>query len=85
MCLDSPLRQVPLHLSDLEMNWTSSFLVQSDQVVIVLHLFLAPVCTVKPAEREFAHRPSPSPEAVSRCSQQNRRSTQNSVGGRTGF
>ena len=28
------------------MNWTSSFLVQSDQVVIVLHLLLAPVCTV---------------------------------------
>ena len=67
------------------MNWTSSFLVQSDKLVIVLHLLLAPVYTVvKPAEREFAHRPSPSREVVSRCSQQNRRSTLYSVSGRTG-
>ena len=43
---------------------------------IVLHLLLAPVGTVvKPAEHEVAHRPSPSSEAVSRCSPQNRKST----------
>ena len=65
------------------MNWTSSFLVQCDKLSIVLHLLLAPVGTVvKPAEHEFAHRPSPSPEAVSQCSQQNRGSTLCSVGGR---
>ena len=56
MCLDSTffglktMRQVSLYLSDLEMNWTSSFLVQSDKLAIVLHLLLAPVGTVvKPA------------------------------------
>ena len=77
-------RQVSLHLSDLEMNWTSSFLVQSDKLAIVLHLLLAPVATVvKPAEHEVAHRLSPSPGAVSRCFPQNRRSTLCSVGGRT--
>ena len=38
ICLDSTyfglkaMRQVPLYLSDLEMNWTSSFLVQSDKL-----------------------------------------------------
>ena len=65
MCLDSTysglktLRQVSLYLSDLERNCTSSFLVQSDKLAIVLHLLLAPVGTVvKPAEHEFAHRPS---------------------------
>ena len=53
--------------------------------MIVAHFLLTPVGIVaKPAEHEFAHRPSPSPEAVSRCSQQNRRSTACSVGGRTG-
>ena len=48
------LRQVSLYLSViLEMNWTSSFLVQSDKLVIVLHLFFPPVGTVvKPAEHE---------------------------------
>ena len=56
------MRQVSLYLSDLEMNWTSSFLVQSDKLAIVLHLLLAPVGTaVKPAEHEVAHRPSPIP------------------------
>ena len=79
-----PTRKVSMNLSDLEMNWTSSFLVQSDKLVIVLHLLLAPLYTVvKPAEREFAHRRSPSLEVVSRCSQQNRRSTLYSVSGRT--
>ena len=44
------------------MNWTSSFLFQSDKLAIVLHLLLAPASTVtRPAEHEFAHRPSPSP------------------------
>ena len=58
------------------MNWTSSFLVQSDKLAIVLHLLLAPVSTVvKVAEHEVARRLGPSPGAVSRCSQQNRRST----------
>ena len=67
MCLDSTysglkrLRQVSLYrqvspylrLSELQMNWTSSFLVQSGKLVIVLHLLLAPVETVvKPAEHE---------------------------------
>ena len=77
-------RQVSLYLTDLEMNWTSSFLVQSDNLAIVLHLLLAPVATVvKPAEHEVAHGLSPSPGAVSRCFPQNRRSTLCSVGGRT--
>ena len=53
--------------------------------MIVPHLLLAAVGTVvKPAQHEFANRPSPSPETVSRCSQQNRRSTLCSVGGRIG-
>ena len=74
------------HLLRLTSTWTSSFLVQSDQLAIVPHLLLAPLGTVvKPAQHEFACRPSPSPEAVSRCSQQNRRSTLCSVGGSTGF
>ena len=30
------MRQVSLYLSDLEMNWTLSFLVQSDKLAIVL-------------------------------------------------
>ena len=52
MCLDSTyfglntMRQISLYLSDLEMNRTSSFLVQSDKLAIVLHLLLAPVRTV---------------------------------------
>ena len=52
MCLDSTssglktLRQDSLYLSDVEMNGTSSFLVQSDKLAIVLHLLLAPVGTV---------------------------------------
>ena len=49
-------RQVSLYVSDLEMNWTSSFLVQSDKLAIVLRLLLAPVSTVvKPAVHEVAH------------------------------
>ena len=58
------------------MNWTSSFLVQSDKLATGLHLLLAPVGTVvKPAEHEVAHRLSPIPGAVSRCFPLNRRST----------
>ena len=71
--LDSPFfglettRQVSLSLSDLEMNWTSSFLFQSDMLAIVLHLLLAPVGTVvKPAEHGVVRRLSPFPGA-SRC------------------
>ena len=49
------------------MNWTSSFLVQSDKLAIVLHLLLAPVGTVvKPAEHEVVRHRSPLPVA-SRC------------------
>ena len=66
MCLDSTfsglktMRQVSLYLSDLEMNWTSSFLVQSDKLAIVLHLLLALVGTVvKPAEHEVVRHRSP--------------------------
>ena len=75
VCLDSTysglktLRQVSLYLrlSDLEMNWTSSFLVQGDKLAIVLHLLLAPVGTVvKPAEFEVVRHQSPLPVA-SRC------------------
>ena len=67
------------------MKWTSRFLVQSDKLAIGPHLLVAPTFTVvKTAERESAHRPSPSPGAVSRCFQQIRRSTLCSVGGRTG-
>ena len=62
------MRQVSLYLSDLEMDWTSSFLVESDKLAIVLHLLLAPVGTVaKPAEHEVAHRSSPIPERCRRC------------------
>ena len=61
------LRQISLFLSDLEMNWASSFLVQSDKLAIVLHLLLAPEGTVvKLAEHEVVRRQSPIPGA-SRC------------------
>ena len=59
------------------MNWTYSFLVQIDKVVIVLYLLLAPVGTVvRPAEHEVAHLLGPRPVFS--------RSTPRSVGGRTG-
>ena len=68
LCLDSTyfglktMRQVPLYLSGLAMNWTSSFLVHSDTLAIVLHLLLAPVGTVvKPAEHQVVRRLSPTP------------------------
>ena len=69
------LRQVSLYrqvslflrLSDLETSWTSIFLVQSDKLVIVLHLLLAPVGTVvTPAEHEVVRHQSPTPGAL-RC------------------
>ena len=73
MCLDSTyfgfktMRQVSLYLSDLEINWTSHCLVQSDELAIVLHLLLAPADTVvKPKEHEVVRRLSPIPGA-SRC------------------
>ena len=67
------------------MNWTPSFLVQSDKLAIVEQLLLAPVRTVvKPAEHVVARRLSQSPEAVSRRFPLNRRSTPCAVGGRTG-
>ena len=57
------MRQVSLYLSDLEMNWTSSFLFQSDKLAIVLHLLLVIVGTVvKQAEHEVV-RLSPIPGA----------------------
>ena len=66
------------------MNWTSSFLVQSDKLAIVPHLLLAPVGTVvKPQEHEVAHRLRPILGAVSRCFPLNRWSTLLSIGGRT--
>ena len=68
MCLDSTyfglktMRQVSLCLSDLDMTWTSSFLIHSEKLAIVLHLLLAPVgIVVKPAEHEVVRRPSPIP------------------------
>ena len=52
------LRRVSLYISDLEMKWISSFVVQSDKLAIVLHLLLGPVGTVvMPTEHEVAHRP----------------------------
>ena len=60
MCLDSTysglktLRQVSLYLSDLEMNWTSSFLVQNDKLAIVLHWLF--VMNVRLRERRDAFR-----------------------------
>ena len=40
--------------SDLETNWTSSLLLQSDKLAILPHLLLAPMNTVvKPAEHDF--------------------------------
>ena len=70
------LRQVSMYLLDLEMNWTSSSLVQSDELAIVQHLLLAPVSTVvKPADHEVSHRLSPSPGAMSRRFPVNRGST----------
>ena len=54
------MRQVSVYLSDLEMNWTSSFLVQRDKLAIVVHLLLASVGTVvKPVDHEVTRRPSP--------------------------
>ena len=68
------------YLADPEMNWTSSFLLKSDKLAMVPHLPVAPGGTVeKPAEHESGHRPSPSPEEVSRCFPQNRRSKPCSV------
>ena len=47
------MHPVSPYLSDPEMNWTSSFLLQSDKLAIVPHLPLALVGTVgKPAEDE---------------------------------
>ena len=75
MCLDSTysdlktLQQVSLYrqASDLEMHWTSNFLVQGEKLVIVLHLLLAPVPTVvKPADHEVIRHRSLFP-VVSRC------------------
>ena len=64
--------RVSPYLADPEMNWTSSFLLKSDKLAIVPHLPLAPGGTVgQPAEHESGHRPSPSPEEVSRCFPQN--------------
>ena len=49
------MRQISLYLSDLEMNWTSNFLVRSDKLVIVLQLLLAPVSTVvNPIDHDIA-------------------------------
>ena len=54
------MRQVSQYLSDLEMNWTSSLIVQRGELAIVVHLVLAPVGTVvKPGDHEVPHRPSP--------------------------
>ena len=73
MCLDSTYlglkttRQLALYLSNLEMNWTSSFLFQSAKLAIVLYWLLAPAGTVvKPAEHEVVRRLSLIPGA-SRC------------------
>ena len=44
-------RQVSLYLTDLEMNWTSSFLVQSDKLAIVLHLLPEAVSRCFPQNR----------------------------------
>ena len=45
-----------------ELDWTSSFLVQSDKLTIVLHLLLAPIGTVvRPAEHIVVRRLSPIP------------------------
>ena len=65
------------------MNWTSSFLPQSEKLAIGPHLLLAPACTVaKPAEHGVVRHESPTHEGVSQCSQQNLRSTLYSVCGR---
>ena len=66
------------------MNLTPSFLLQSDKLVIGLHLLLSPARTVlKPAEHEFAHHPNPIQEEASQCYEQNRKSKLHSVCGRT--
>ena len=65
------------------MKWQSSFLLQSDKLAIVPRLPLAAEGTVeKPAEHESGHRRSPSPEEVSQCSPENRKSKLCSVDGR---
>ena len=57
------LRQVSLHILGSEMNWTLSFIGESDKLVIGRHLLLSPVSTaVKPACSVFAHRPNPTQE-----------------------
>ena len=79
------LRQVSLRLqlSDLEINWTASFLVQSDKLAIVLHLLQAPEGTVvKPAEHEVVRHQCPIPDA-SRCFPLSHRLKLQSTGGRT--
>ena len=67
-------QQVSPYSSELEKNWTSSFLVHSDKLVIGPHLLLSPASTVvKPAEHEFAHHPNPI-QGASQRSQHNRKS-----------
>ena len=90
MCLDSTffhvrtLLQVSLHLFGSEMNWTLSFLDETDELVIGRHLLLSPVSTaLKPAYSVFAHRPNPIQEGESQCSQLTHKSTSYSVCGRT--
>ena len=77
-------QRVSPYSSELEMNLTSSFLLQSDKLVMGPHLLLSPAITVvKPAEHEPAHRPNPVRERVSKCSQLNHKSKLYSVCGRT--
>ena len=58
---------------DLEMNFASSSLFQSDQLEVVLHWLLAPVDTVmKLVELEFGHPPDRSLESPSSSLQQDR-------------
>ena len=78
-------RKVSLYLSDLEMNWTSSFLVQRDKLAIVLHLLLATVGTGW--SQQSTKLLIVQVRAPGRCRDafpQNRRSTLWSVGGRRG-
>ena len=66
------LHQVSLKLRDLEKNLSSSFLVQSDKLVFVLHFRLFPEnAVVKPASYVIVRLRAPS-RAASQCSLPNR-------------
>ena len=75
--------QVSLILQDSEKNGSSSFLVQSDKLVLVHHFPVVPVCTVvKPASYAIARHRGPS-RAATQCFLPNRKLNVPMIGCRT--